>query len=182
MTTIKINEISHEKRESTNQERPTTSTVNKMKEGMVKFFKRSGQKEREHEQNEYEKNEKQFMEIFSELSLKQQLLLEKLLDGYIDDYDYPDSSFLHNFELALKNGKEIGEKEQKILNFVKNKKIIKYKRSDESIWVLKKMNEIIEESKKQYSEEDIKTITSEVKDITALQPSQISEAFLKDML
>jgi hypothetical protein len=44
------------------------------------------------------------------------------------------------------------------------------------------MNEIIEENKKQYSEEDIKTITSEVKDITALQPSQISEAFLKDML
>jgi hypothetical protein len=31
------------------------------------------------------------------------------------------------------------------------------------------MNEIIEENKKQYSEEDIKTITSEVKDITALQ-------------
>ena len=66
--------------------------------------------------------------------------------------------------------------------FSKKQKIIKHKRSDESIWVWKKMNEIIEENKKQYSEEDIKTITSEVKDITALQPSQISEVFLKDML
>lgn len=175
MAIIKIDETSLEKGKLTNQERPTTSMVEKMKEKMVKIFKSS-------EQKEYEQNEKQFMEIFSELSLKQQLLLEELLDGYIDDYDYPDSSFLHNFELALKNDKEIWKKEQEMLNLVKNKKIIKYKRSEESDWVLKKMNEIIEENKKQYSEEDIKTITSEVKDITALQPSQISKVLLKDML
>jgi hypothetical protein len=46
---------------------------------------------------------------------------------------YPSSDFLHNFELALKNDKEIGKKEQEMLNLVKNKKIIKHKRSDESI-------------------------------------------------
>ncbi len=175
MAIIKIDETSLEKGKLTNQERPTTSMVEKMKEKMVKIFKSS-------EQKEYEQNEKQFMEIFSELSLKQQLLLEQLLGDYIDDDMYPSSDFLHNFELALKNDKEIWKKEQEMLNLVKNKKIIKHKRSDESIWVWKKMNEIIEENKKQYSEEDIKTITSEVKDITALQPSQISEVFLKDML
>jgi len=100
MAIIKIDETSLEKGKLTNQERPTTSMVEKMKEKMVKIFKSS-------EQKEYEQNEKQFMEIFSELSLKQQLLLEQLLGDYIDDDMYPSSDFLHNFELALKNDKEI---------------------------------------------------------------------------
>jgi hypothetical protein len=102
---IKIIENPHEEGKLMGEN--THTTIQKIKKRMTQFFKSSEQKEKELEQKEYEKNEKQFMEIFSELSLKQQLLLEQLLGDYIDDDMYPSSSFLHNFELALKNDKEI---------------------------------------------------------------------------
>lgn len=170
---MNINKLEHGEKRSLKEKIQGTiqNTNGKIKE----FFKSS-------EKKEYEGNEKQFMEIFEKLSLKQQLLLSQLLGDYIDDEGYPHSAFLSNFEFALKDGKDLWEKEQAMLNLVKEGKIIKYKRSNESLWVWQKMNKSIEESKKQYSEESIQKIISEVHKITALQPSEASEAILKSML